>query len=263
MCTYLLSEQCVAVVCRLLDRHDWRLLDQPEFSAQVRTRAQETGASDDEAVTTLAINLYCQVWHAACGDAGQRRERAYIELAHYLYDRACHKYGDAEMAREITQDAIVLVAEQLENCQNPGAFMAFALLKLWNAATTYFRRRDRQRAHTAPLPDEHAAARFRGRAVPSPQSPETTAVDRAMRQALLARLEEIVHQAPRARNQLRAVFFKFLHGYSDEEIAEALDTSVSNVYVLRSRGLKRLRQDAVLRRLARDSLGEVAQSARK
>ena len=88
-------------------------------------------------------------------------------------------------------------------------------------------------------------------------------MDRVMKQALLTRLEEIVRQTPRARSQFQAVFLKFLHGYSDEEIAEALDTRVSNVHVLRSRGLKRLRQDAVLQRLAADLLGEMAQSARR
>jgi len=72
------------------------------------------------------------------------------------------------------------------------------------------------------------------------------------------RLEEIFREAPQARNQLQAVFLKFLFGYSDEEIAVTLGTDVPNVHVLRSRGLKRLRGDPELRGLAQDILDDVA-----
>ncbi|MFQ5340105.1 MAG: RNA polymerase sigma factor [Anaerolineae bacterium] len=247
-------EMCRAVVRRLTEKHDWRLLGEADFVAQVLARAQASCASSEEEIARLAINLYCEAWYTACGSADARRDRAYTELVRYLYDRARHKYGDGDLAQEVAHDAVILVAEQLDNCQNPGAFMAFAMLKLWNAATDHFRRRDRRLARIAPLPDE-ADQEHTPLADPSALQPEAAVVDETLSEALLLQLEEVFRQSPRARNQLQAVLLKFLFGYSDEEIAVALGTDVPNVHVLRSRGLKRLRGDPELRRLARDILG--------
>lgn len=253
-----LDQHCNAVVRRLIERHGWSLIDEADFSARVLARAQsEDVAPDGDAIKSLAINLYCEELYDACCSAGQRREQAYSELARYLYDRANYKYGDPEMARVITHDAIILLSEQLDNCRKPGAFLAFAMLKLWNAATTYFRKRDRRQERTESLPEEHPEERSSVYARPTSETPEATVIDAAMSEALLARLEEIFCEAPRARRQLRAVFLKFLYGHSDGEIADALDTKVSNVYVLRSRGLKRLRADPALRQLADDVLGKM------
>ena len=83
-------------------------------------------------------------------------------------------------------------------------------------------------------------------------SPEESVIAGDLANALLARVGELMQQAPRAQQQFKAVLLKFLYAYSDEEIAEELATEVQNVHVLRSRGLKRLREDEVLRRLFED-----------
>lgn len=259
MSANLLEQQCDVVVRRLIERHDWSLIAEADFSAQVLARAQAAGPpADADALTPLAINLYCEELYDACCSDGRRREQAYAELARYLYDRATYKYGDPELAHSITHDAIILVSEQLDNCRKPGAFLAFAMLKLWNAATTHFRRRDRRRERTESLPAENPEERSPAYAAPASETPEATVLDAALSDTLVTRLGEIVREAPRARRQFRAVFLKFLYGYSDDEIADALDTSVSNVYVLRSRGLKRLRADPPLRQLAKEILGDLA-----
>lgn len=259
MSTVPLDQKCDAVVRRLIERHGWSLIDEADFSARVRARARaEDTPADEDALKPVAVNLYCEELYDACCSEGRRREQAYSELAHYLYDRAQNKYRDPEMADVITHDAIILISEQLDNCRKPGAFLAFAMLKLWNAATSYFRRRDRRRERTKSLPTEHPEERSSAYAAPASETPESTVIDTAMSETLLERLEEIFRQAPRARRQLRAVFLKFLYGHSDDEIADALDTTVSNVYVLRSRGLKRLRSDPTLRQLAAEMLGDMS-----
>lgn len=256
----LTSDQCHAILTTLLVGHDWQLLTVPELYPLVMQRlaAQQevpagvpqgvSAAVTEEVVSKVAVNLYCEIWHAACGTTGERRARAYIELAHYLYDRALHKYGDRELAQEITHEAILLVAQQLDKCRQPGAFMAFALLKLWNAATTYFRARDRQAQHTQPMPEESEDAQSVPVA-PVAAMPERVAVDNALTTTLFTRVGELMVEAPRAQQQLKAVMFKFLYDYSDQEIADVLDTDLANVHVLRSRGLKRLRTDPVLQQL--------------
>jgi len=243
-----------------MQRHGWRLLEESAFAGRLLARAQREENAAPEGLTALAVNLYCTIWHEACRGSGSRRSRAYQELAHYLCDRALHKYGDKEMAHEIAQDALLLIFEQVESCRNPGAFMAFALLKLWNAATSYFRQRDRDLERVEPLPSEQTpesgdsgdgAPELVDRSTPLPEQ-ETVA--RELTTAVMGRVAELVAASPRAQKQLLAVVYKFVQGYSDEEIAQALATDVAGVHVLRSRGLSRMREDTVLRQLAQNYL---------
>lgn len=242
------------VVQQLIERYDWQLLDAETLSRQLHERAQAACVTDREGLVKLAVTLYCEEWYAACGGEGERRTRAYTELARYLYDAARHKYGDQELAHEIAHDALILVAEQLSSCQKPGAFLAFVSLKLWNAATTHLRRRDRLAAHTEELPEQtietgDAIAGAESTLLSPSPTPEESVLSRDLTTTLLTRVGELMQESPRAHPQFKAVLLKFLYAYSDEEIARELETEVQNVHVLRSRGLKRLREDAVLRQL--------------
>ena len=249
----LLHDTCKAVAAQLMARHDWALLDAAEFGNRLHARVQAAAPSADPADSTalikVATDLYCEVWYEACSAAGERRVQAYSELARYLYDRALYKVHDVDVAREITHDAILLVAEQLPNCHNPGAFMAFALLKLWNASTAYFRTRDLHARHTDPVrlePDDDQELELPDTSV---VTPEDAAVRTELTANVLARFNALMQESPRAQKQLLAVLLKFFHGLSDEEIARELATDVPSVHVLRSRGLKRLREDAALQAL--------------
>ena len=244
-------ESSLAVVRQLIERHDWRLLNEVEFAHRLSVRASEQSPTHTEALTKPAINIYCEVWHAACGEQGEQRTRAYTELARFLYDRAIHKYREPDIAQEIVHDAVILVYEQLENCRKPGAFMAFAMLKLWNAATTYFRKRDRARnlEEMLVVPENISSLISAGGAS---GAPERAVLDADQSRSILNRLEAVMQESPRGQKQLQAVYLKYLYALSDREIAEYLDTDVNNVHVLRSRGMKRLRQDVQLRRLANE-----------
>jgi RNA polymerase sigma factor (sigma-70 family) len=238
------------VVHQLIARYHWQLLDGETLSRRLFERAQSAAISEREPLVKLAITLYCEEWYAACSSEGERRSLAYSELAHYLYDSARHKYGNNDMAQEIAHDALILVSEQLGSCQKPGAFLAFVSLKLWNAATSYLRQRDRQTQRTEALPDE--STEYAGATADlkdADPTPEERVVSSELTTTLLTRVGELMQQSPRAHPQFKAVLLKFLYGYSDEEIAGELDTEVQNVHVLRSRGLKRLREDPLLKEL--------------
>ncbi|MCB0064142.1 MAG: RNA polymerase sigma factor [Caldilineaceae bacterium] len=245
----LTDTQCEAALASFLTSHDWQLLTPHELWILILERSLPGGEITQEALINIAINCYCIAWHTACGASDTRRLRAYTELAHYLYDRALHKYGDREVAQEITHEAILLIAQQLDQVQNPGAFLAFALLKLWNAATTYFRQRDRQARHTQPLPDATVEDQPRELVDLHASLPMAVTESNELEQQVRTRIDALIAAAPRARSQLQAVLLKFLYGYSDAEIATALETDVANVHVLRSRGLNRLRADQELRQL--------------
>jgi DNA-directed RNA polymerase specialized sigma24 family protein len=261
-----LPDTCQAIVDQLIARHGWALLDAAEYGRRLQIRVQAVWPAaapnaapelpDAETLTKLAVNLYCEVWYEACAGAGERRLQAYSELARYLYDRALYKVNDGDAAQEITHEAILLVADQLPNCRNPGAFMAFALLKLWNASTAYFRARDLLARQTLAMPgggDEEPGGDLPDRTA---VTPEDAAVRSEIKDQLMARFVMLMLESPRARNQLLAVLLKFMSGLSDEEIAAELATDVPSVHVLRSRGLKRLREDGILRDLFRAITGE-------
>jgi RNA polymerase sigma factor (sigma-70 family) len=260
-----LRAACDKVVSHLLERHGWQLLEKQGFARRLLARAQAAATEgaeplEGEALTALAVNEYCLVWYEACRSQGSVQSRAFSELARYLYDRAVAKYGDPALAQEVAQDALVLVYEQIESCRNPGAFMAFALLKLWNAATSYFRRHKRLLEQSETLlahegGDEEAASEEAGADwVDRQPLPDAVASDSERGEAIMARVTELLHDSPRAHKQLLAVLYKFVHGYSDQEIAAALETDIAGVHVLRSRGLARLREDAQLRALAQEYL---------
>ena len=238
------SQSIIAALC---ERHQWQLLARDAWGAQLAARISIDDAGEEE-LRRGAVNLYCEAWYAACQPGHPQRDRAYEELARYLYDLALAKYREADLAAELTQDAILLVAEQLDRCRHPGAFMAFMMMKLWNAATTHFRRRNRQQEHTAPLPEPEEDVTAALHDVTA-LTPETTAIQQDDAQRVLRRMGEILREAPRAQKQIQAVLLKFLCAWSDEEIADELQTDVANVHVLRSRGLKRLRGDALLQKL--------------
>jgi RNA polymerase sigma factor (sigma-70 family) len=261
-----LRAECERTITQLMQRHNWQLLDKSAFVTRLLARAQEReqvgNSVGHEPLNSLAVNEYCLVWHAACRQAGPQQARAYQEIAHYLYDRALHKYGDPDMAHDIAQDALLLIYEQIDNCRNPGAFMAFALLKLWNAATTYFRKRKRALAETLPNDDdaerdEAASDEAAPAWIDHSQPPlDESAANRELAVNIMRRVTDLLHASPRAHKQYMAVLYKFLHGYSDQEIAEALETDVAGVHVLRSRGLSRLRDDPILHELAEEGRRE-------
>ncbi|MEM7127374.1 MAG: RNA polymerase sigma factor [Chloroflexota bacterium] len=243
--------RCQEVALWLIHRYQWHLLSVENLTAQLHARTLQAEENHDKAfLTNQATNLYCVVLYDACGTEGESRERAYLELSHYLYDIAIYKYGDPELAEEFVQEAIFRTFRLLDRCREPGAFLTFATFKLRQAATDYFRKRDREQKRTESLPEA-----FETDVVDNPtdQLPdlglpplEELVISVEWAERILNRIVELIQQQSRAKNQFLAVILKYLYDWSDQEIAQELDTSVSNVHLLRSRGLKRLRDDSSL-----------------
>lgn len=246
--------QCQEVVAHLVKRHQWQLLPTKEFALRLHQRVIATGGEHHEGVlTTQAINLYCIEWYEACASEGERQERAFAELSRYLYDRALYQYKDAELATEFVQEALFRVFRLLHTCKNPGAFLTFTMFKVRQAATDYFRKRDRERLRTETLSEDQAIDRAgdgTNQFVDSTRLPLVeTVIDVEKAEAVLERIAELIAQNPRAKNQFLAVILKYLYDWSDKEIARELGISVGNVHILRNRGRKRLGNDPVLSEL--------------
>lgn len=230
-----LDQRCAAVVARLLSRHGWQLIEQGAFVRRTCAALEEAPGLDPQ---FAAYGVYNQALHRACSGAEgpDRRDLAYRELYRTLYERAWHSYRD--LCEDATQLALVEVIARFEACRNPRAFIPFALLHLMGAARTL--RRQERRAESLersigvegrPLGDSLADATLI----------EETLVVEEEREAIEAFLARYVRQNPRSRKQIDAVRLKYLGGMDDERISKELGVSIENVYVLRSRGLSRLR----------------------
>jgi DNA-directed RNA polymerase specialized sigma24 family protein len=206
---------CREAIRRLIHDFNWRFLPQEEFVARcVETLAAKPAMRPVQACQ----NIYSRALYDACQDAC-RQEQAYAELHYYLHRIAWHRRP--EVAEDATQEALLLIFEQIDTCRNPGTFLRFAQFKLLQA----IKKVDRP---PPPPPPEPSLEEL----VPSDE--KTGNLWRCIRQ--------VWETHPRARNQLQAVLWKYFDELSDEEITGRLNKTPAQVHVLRSRGMKKLRQ---------------------
>ncbi|MGC9398115.1 MAG: RNA polymerase sigma factor [Anaerolineae bacterium] len=221
----------------LLQDYRWSLLSVDALARLIRDGAP--GSSSEDTLRRQAKHQYAIALYKACRQSNdpERRERAYRDLHHYLYRAAYNRWP--ELAEDATQRALLLVYEQIDRCQEPGTFLAFALWKLRHAF------QQEQRARRI-LQDDEALIVEMGRSRPLHTSPPSgnQKLHREEQTTLLVNALQSITD-PRKR---QAITLKYLADWSDEEIAARLEVSVSYVRVLRHRGMERLRQDRRLRR---------------
>jgi len=215
---------CQAAVSRLVGDFNWRLLSEEEFVA----RAMETLVEKPTMTPHQACqNVYSRVLYEACQDV-RRQEQAYGELHYYLYRIACDRRSDPVVVEDATQQALLLIFEQIDTCRNPEAFLCFARFKLLQAIKIVETRHGRGKEI---LVDDFPWTPLGG-SMPADDQIEN----------LWDCIRLVWERHPRARNQLRTVLWKYFDELSDEEIARRLRKTPAQVHVLRSRGMKKLRQ---------------------
>ena len=245
-----LDRQCSLAVDRLLFRYQWGLLDRDEFVRRTIAAAQSSVNID---VQLIAFGIYNQaLYHACSGAEGPLRwELAYTELFKMLCDRARPRYPD--VWEDAVQTAIESTCTSFDRCIEPRAFSAFAWQYLLNAVRSlqpHLRRKDKR----PPLSlqrsigdaDEHAF----GDHLPDPNADIVELLLTEEQRAEVRRILDLIEQEHhRAKKQIAAVRLKYLDGKDDETIGRLLGVSVQRVRELRSRGLKKLREDPRMRRL--------------
>jgi len=223
---------CRRVVQTLTGNYGWVLLCEDDLVALVLESAP-VEASPSE-LERLTIHQYTIILYEACRQAQNRdrREQGYRELFRFLFRAACNRWPD--LAEIVTQRALVLVYEQIDRCQNKGTFGAFALNKLRQAFKDVMRDRGKESAWAeigiAGGVDEWA----------------TDQMQLDQEESLRVLIDAIRH-LPEKRQQ-KVILLRFFGGVSDEAIGARLGITVSNVRVLRHRGLKQLKKDEQLRR---------------
>jgi RNA polymerase sigma factor (sigma-70 family) len=242
----LLAAQCRAAVATLQARHGWQLLDQASFAQRALELLANGSAADAQ---RAALHVYCHALYAACSgiEGAERQNLAYGELFRYLYDIARRRYP--QLAAEAAQQGIERVFLAFDRCHEPGTFLAFAFQQLRDAARAIQRQEQRQ-PHSLDAPSGEAEPL--GYYVADQQHPELSLMVIAdeLRQRFKALVAAFLQAHPRAEQQIAALQLKYIEGLDDTTISQRLGVSVSSVYVLRSRAIKRLQADRHWRALA-------------
>lgn len=239
---------CSVVVDSYLQRYNWEIVERPSLLTAVEAEycTRGTGLASARAATLFC---YSRALHSACSGAEglQRQERGYVELYNFLGRTAARRYGC--IAGEATQRAIERVYFSFERCRQPETFLAFVLQKLRDAARVELR-------DAALAGDELSVDMFSSvEAIVSAACDEfadpAEALEReATRTSLSAQAVDFVRKHPRATRQFAAVWLKYIVGLDDQMIAQQLGRTPAAVQVLRSRGIRRLRDEPGWRQLA-------------
>jgi DNA-directed RNA polymerase specialized sigma24 family protein len=239
-----LDQRCRATVDRILARHGWRLLEREEFVRRVVACVESGEVSDP---WRAAMHVYCWCLHAACcGPASrERQEIGFIELQHYLYQLSFREIADlaTDLRWEAVNETLLRIWQKRASYYKPGAFLAIAVLELRNVIRPWWSRQ------IAPLSLEDYADQP---ATHADADPLAHALNSDLRERVRLCFDDALRQHPRAKQQLEAVWLKYVAGLDDEAIGTHLGKPVASVHVLRSRGLNHLRAEPCWQLLAEE-----------
>lgn len=240
------SRTCQEAVERLLARHQWRLLGRDEFVARADEHLRAGIATDAHRAATFA---YSQALYMACSgvEGVPRQNQGYSELFRYLYDVAARRYPD--VCDDATQRALESTFTTFGRCRQPGAFFAFALQRLMDAAKALRRQEEHLHSLAAPIGDGDDTL---GELLPDPDNvdPSARVIADEQRQRLAAFADDFLRRHPRARQQLAALWLKHVEGLDEASISRRLGKPIKSMYVLRARAVEKLRDDPAWRALA-------------
>jgi DNA-directed RNA polymerase specialized sigma24 family protein len=249
-----LSERCREAVARVLKRYDWRLLDGEELALRAAACVRVGEITDPG---KAAVHVYCACLYAACrGDEGPaRQERAFIELQRYLYDLSFREVFTLppDIRLEQINETLLRIWRRLPAYYKPGAFLAVAAMELRNVMRPWWTRpssgRERRPWEQPPTSIEASSQEIAGE---SDDAPLQQALSEELSRQVRACFDEALRRNPRARQQLEAVWLKYIAGFDDATIGRYLEKPVTSIHVLRSRGIKRLRAEPCWQQLAQD-----------
>jgi DNA-directed RNA polymerase specialized sigma24 family protein len=232
---------CPEVADRLLSRYGWRLLGCEELARRAATHLSAGVATD---ARRAVIHAYCLALYDACSgrEGRERQDLGYTELHRYLYDSARARYAD--VCDDATQRALEHIFASFDRCRQPGAFLAFALQHLLDAARAV-RRHEAWHGPSLSTPTVENGDGELGDLLPDPRQPDpvVTTLDDERRARLERYANDYLRAHPRAKDQLAALWLKYIEGLDDEAIGRRLGKTVNNVYILRSRAVARLQSE--------------------
>lgn len=257
-----LREVIQPIVQGLITDYTWSLISKDELIDQVYALALREDEHSPSTIRTLTLGCYSERLFQIVNATGSKQEhiireqnRAFEELSAYLYPIALKQFGDSGLARELVQDALVRIWKQRNKCKEPRAFLKFCLLRLLHAKTYHLRDVEKSRREE-PLsePKDDDSTQEMEPKDDSVRQPESQSLCEEAINTLLARYQQLHRERPRAKRWLEAVYLTEMRDYfeqagplTDEEIAMMLETNLTNLYSLRSKGKRLLRDDEEMR----------------
>lgn len=235
--------ECEAVARRVVANQGWTLVgDWDQFVAEVaRSVGDGTGGrvgdSLEKRIERAVTRAYCPLLYAACCQRqGARCVRAFEELGRYLHAVALRRTEDREAAAEAAQRALEIVYAHLDDVREPWAFLGYARVILVRELTP--RHALGKLLQFVPLrgddPEEPGVQPADPQADAERADVERSMDDQALRDA--------IRRCLRSQQQRETILRLFLDEQSVVQVADALNTTPANVWVLKSRALDRLRQ---------------------
>ncbi len=227
---------------RLVARNDWQLMPAVDI---VRQAAAEPDVveRDDRAIETVMTRIYSQALYIACTsvEESDRRRRGFFELSRYLHcvgQEWCS--ASIDDLGDLVQTALLKVWENRSKVRSQPSFLIWAYWHM-RSAITEWRRRTRNDASLDQLFDNSDTSLIDLLADPD-NDPLRQLLLRDGYNELWRIIDQLVWRHRRAADQFKAVLWRYRDGLEDQEIAARLGVSIPQVYVLRSRGLKKLRE---------------------
>lgn len=250
-------------ICRVLARRDWRLTSFPEvacglqqFTDRVRARLSSWMEEKEKAVTITPELIeraikheYCHILYRACNLRNTAaEERAMVELWHWTYPIVRSKIGHEKDAEDIAQQALIKIWEKSPQVKDPGAFLGWASMVTVNEVLMFYRRTRRRDQFVT-------SVKAWGDETPSDEDNEYAASLAAYEQALRADIanglmldeseQTILYWLekciPRSAAQRLVIMEHVVRERKLDEVANLLDTTLTNVYLLKHRALRSLR----------------------
>jgi RNA polymerase sigma factor (sigma-70 family) len=241
------EQTCASIVDTLIAKYTWQLLAREEFIRHVLDYVRADGAIT---LQRAAIHIYVLALYEACsGRLGSEQQNlAYDELAKYLYGIAYQRYPD--IRDDATQQALLCIFTHFEQCRRPGAFLAFALQYLMDAARTLRRQEDRSPWPLSRSADEDQSTHDEALLAQQALDPSAMILAGELRSRFDELADSFLQKHPRSVRQFEALRLKFIDGLDESSISKRLGKSVKSIYVLRARALEKLRAEPEWRAFA-------------
>lgn len=253
-----LRERCSRLVPLLLANRGWQLItDMPAFIAEVCDEARrrldkmKKNLSVEKVIELAAINRYNQHWYAACQSTEPLRQRlAFTELHRYLYNIARYKQADTYVAEEAVQEALIKTWQSLARVHDPGAFMGYAkmvlLRELGHRAAAAQKQHEREPAasdlqlgKTDKTPLNALPQSNEEQTIPPPNATPSPQWEKER----LAHLKAVIRRCLRRSVERQAVIIgRYLQEKTVKELADELQVTAQQIYLLSSRALAALRR---------------------
>jgi RNA polymerase sigma factor (sigma-70 family) len=233
----LLRTLCHKALANTVTKYQWRgrwdeveLVE--EILAETKKRQQGLQKPVEAIVKDATTFCYCRRWHQACSAAGTfDQHEAFAALSEYTYRIVLPEVnGDAAIAQEISQEALLSIWKSLHTVREPGAFLKFVRLTTTRQAWKTRSKEIKQGGEE--LDDEI----IEGQEEPGASGEQETDLDNTQKE-----LEEIISRCLRSENRKKVIIDSLLRNRSVKEIADEMGKTANAIYVLKNKGIEQLR----------------------